>query len=181
MVRDLPCTNWPRGCVQVYTGDGKGKTTAALGLALRAAGAGLPVFIGQFCKARRAGEHVALERFADLITVRQYGTASFITGEPSDEDRALAQRGLAEAGEALGGGRYRVVILDEVDLATHFGLVSVEDVLALIAARPPQVELVLTGRRADPRVIAAADLVTEMVEVKHPYADGLPARKGIED
>jgi cob(I)alamin adenosyltransferase len=167
--------------VQVYTGDGKGKTTAALGLALRAAGAGLSVFIGQFCKARQTSEHVALRRFADLITVRQYGTESFITGEPSDEDRALARQGLVAAGEALGSGRYRIVILDEVNLATHFGLVSVDEVLALIAARPPEVELVLTGRRADPRVIAAADLVTEMVEVKHPYANGLLARKGIEE
>jgi cob(I)alamin adenosyltransferase len=166
--------------VQVYTGDGKGKTTAALGLALRAAGAGLPVFVGQFCKGRRASEHAALERFADLITVRQYGDLGFITGDPTDEDFARARAGLQDAREALRSGQYRVVILDEINLATHFGLLGVGDVLRLLTDRPGNVELVLTGRRADPEVMAAANLVTEMLELKHPYQDGLQARKGIE-
>lgn len=176
-----PPSDWPRGCVQVYTGDGKGKTTAALGLALRAAGAGLPVYIGQFCKARRASEHVALERFADLITVAQFGAGAFITREPTPEDFARAREGLRQAEEALTGGRYRVVILDELNLATFFGLLSVEDVLGLMRARPEAVELVITGRRAAPEVMAAADLVTEMLELKHPYDGGLGARRGIEE
>lgn len=173
--------DWTEGCVQVYTGDGKGKTTAALGLALRAAGAGLKVFIGQFCKGRRASEHIALERFADLITVHQYGDLGFITGEPTDEDFAHARAGLEDARQALTSGEYRVVILDEIHLTTHFGLLSVRDVLELLAQRPRHVELVLTGRRADPEVMAAADLVTEMLELKHPYQEGLKARRGIEE
>lgn len=173
--------DWAQGCVQVYTGEGKGKTTAAIGLAVRAAGAGLRVFIGQFCKGRRASEHTALERFADLITLHQYGDLGFITGEPADEDFARARAGLQDAREALSHGEYRVVILDEINLATHFGLLAVSDVLELLAARPRDVELVLTGRRADPEIMAAADLVTEMLELKHPYQEGLKARRGIEE
>lgn len=172
---------WPRGCTQVYTGDGKGKTTAALGLALRAAGAGLPVLFAQFCKARHASEHEALTRFADLITVRQYGEVSFIQDLPSAADIARARAGLAEVREALLSGQYRVVILDEINLVTHFDLVPVAEVLELIEIRPEQVELVLTGRRADPQVMAAADLVTEMLELKHPYKEGLQSRRGIEE
>jgi len=150
-------------------------------LALRAAGAGLRVYIGQFCKGRRASEHAALERFSDLITVSQYGDVGFITGEPSADDFARARQGLREAREALLSGQYRVVILDEINLATHFGLLTVDDVLGLIRERPENVELVLTGRRAEPEVMVAADLVTEMLEIKHPYQEGLPARRGIEE
>jgi cob(I)alamin adenosyltransferase len=170
---------WERGCVQVYTGDGKGKTTAALGLALRAAGAGLRVFIGQFVKGMEYSELRALERFPE-IEVRRYGRECFIDREPEPEDIEAARAGLADAREELLSGRWDIVILDEANIATFFKLFPVEELLALIAERPACVELVITGRRADPRVIEAADLVTEMREVKHYYQCGVPCRKGIE-
>lgn len=170
---------WERGYVQVYTGDGKGKTTAALGLALRAAGAGLRVFIGQFAKGMKYSELNALERFPE-IEVRRYGRGCFIEREPEPADVEAAQAGLAEARAELASGHWDIVILDEANIATHFELISVEDLLAVIEEKPEGAELVITGRRADPRVIEAADLVTEMREVKHYYADGVPCRKGIE-
>ncbi len=169
-----------RGYVQVYTGDGKGKTTAALGLALRAAGAGLRVFIAQFVKGMEYSELHALERFSDLIEVRQYGRSCFIEREAEPEDIEAARAGLAEVRGEMLSGEWDVVVLDEANIATHFELFPVEDLLAVIAERPERVELVITGRRADPRVIAAADLVTEMREVRHYYQHGVKARKGIE-
>ena len=172
--------SWQKGYVQVYTGNGKGKTTAAFGLALRAAGAGLPVFIAQFAKAGEYSESVALQRFSDLITLRQYGSGRFIRGEPSEEDVRAARKGLQETGEALHSGKYRLVILDEANIATFFGLFPVEDLLALIQDKPVDVELVITGRNADPSVLNRADLITEMREIKHYYVNGVRARKGIE-
>jgi cob(I)alamin adenosyltransferase len=171
---------WDRAYVQVYTGDGKGKTTAALGLALRAAGAGLRVFIAQFVKGMAYSELASLDRFADLVTVRQYGLCSFIRETPTPEDIAAAREGLREARAAVGSGRYDVVILDEANIATHFGLFAVDDLLEVVDLAAGNVEIVITGRRADPRVIERADLVTEMREVKHYYAKGVAARRGIE-
>jgi cob(I)alamin adenosyltransferase len=171
--------DWTRGYVQVYTGDGKGKTTAALGLALRAAGAGLRIFIGQFVKGMEYSELRALERFPE-IEVRRYGRDCFIDREPEPEDIEAARAGLEDARAELISGRWDVVILDEANIATYFKLFPVEDLLALIEQKPADVELVITGRRADPRVIEAADLVTEMREVKHYYQQGVPCRKGIE-
>lgn len=171
--------DWRRGYVQVYTGDGKGKTTAALGLALRAAGAGLRVFIGQFVKGMEYSELRALARFPE-IEVRRYGRTCFIDREPEPEDIAAARAGLAEARAETLSGRWDLVILDEANIATHFGLFPVEELLALMIAKPEGVELVITGRRADPAIIAAADLVTEMREVKHYYERGVQSRKGIE-
>ncbi len=168
------------GYVQVYTGNGKGKTTAALGLTLRAAGAGLRVFFAQFLKCGEYSEIAALRRFEDLVTVRQYGCPEFVTGAPGEEDRAAARRGRLEAREALVSGEYGVVVLDEVNVAVRLGLFSAGEVLELLDARPPEVELVLTGRDADPRIVERADLVTEMREVKHYYRQGIKARKGIE-
>ena len=168
------------GCVQVYTGDGKGKTTAALGLAIRAAGAGMRVFLARFLKPAVSSELRALERFADLVTVRSYGRAGFIRGEPGPEDIARAREGFEEVREAVASGGYLLVILDEVNVAVDLGLLEVEEVLDLIEERPEQVELVLTGRRADARIIERADLVTDMREVKHPWHAGVPARKGID-
>ncbi|HCU34273.1 MAG TPA: cob(I)yrinic acid a,c-diamide adenosyltransferase [Armatimonadetes bacterium] len=173
-------SEWPRGCIQVYTGDGKGKTTAALGLALRAAGAGLRVFIAQFIKGMHYSELDALERFSDLITIRQYGRGCFIRGEPSEDDRRAAVEGLAEAAGAIRSGQYAVVILDEANVAVHFGLFTIDELLDAIAPRPDCVEVVVTGRRAHPRLLEIADLVTEMREVKHYYTEGLEARRGIE-
>lgn len=169
-----------KGYVQVYTGNGKGKTTAALGLALRAAGAGLRVFIGQFAKGRPYSEIKSLGRFDDLITLRQYGSGCFIFGEPRQEDRDAAARGLAEIREAVSSGRYDVVILDEANIATFYNLVNIEELLAVIDQRPPHVELILTGRNAHEQILSRADLITEMLEVKHYYAAGVEARDGIE-
>jgi len=171
--------DWERGYVQVYTGDGKGKTTAAFGLALRAAGAGLRVFIAQFVKGMEYSELRALERFEE-IEVRRYGRDCFIQREPEQADIEAARAGLAEAREELLSGRWDLVILDEANIATYFELFAAEELLAVIEEKPEGVELVITGRRADPRVIEVADLVTEMREVKHYYERGVPARKGIE-
>jgi cob(I)alamin adenosyltransferase len=172
---------WNMGYVQVYTGNGKGKTTAAFGLAMRAAGAGLKVFIAQFVKGMTYSEIEAFERFSDLITVRQYGRGSFIRNTPKEGDIRAAWVGLEEVREVLVSGGYKLVILDEANIATHFRLFSIDDLLALIDSKPADVELVITGRYVDSRVLDRADLVTEMREVKHYYTRGVEARKGIEN
>ena len=172
---------WNMGYIQVYTGNGKGKTTAAFGLAMRAAGAGLKVFIAQFVKGMRYSEMEAFERFPDLITLRQYGRSCFIRNVPKEEDTRAALVGLEEVRQVLCSGQYKVVILDEANIATHFRLFSVDDLLALIDSKPSHVELVITGRNVDSRVLDRADLVTEMREVKHYYTRGIEARKGIEN
>ena len=171
-----------QGLVQVYTGNGKGKTTAALGLALRAVGRGFKVCMVQFIKGGgEYGEHEAARRLAPLLTIHQTGRDNWIFKDKLDpEDIRIAQEALVLARQALTSGDYDLVILDEINGAVWFGLLSVEDLLDLMAARPASVELVLTGRSADPRVIEAADLVTEMTEVKHYYQQGVPARIGIE-
>lgn len=168
------------GYVHVYTGNGKGKTTAALGLAIRAAGAGWQVFFAQFAKGMATSEQAALARFSDRITVRRFGLAHFIRHAPDAADCDLAQRGLAECRDAISSGAYRLVILDEANLGPVLSLFPVEELLDLIDARPAGVELVLTGRDADYRVLERADLVTEMQEVKHYYRQGVLARTGIE-
>jgi cob(I)alamin adenosyltransferase len=169
-----------QGYVQVYTGDGKGKTTAALGLALRAAGAGLKVFIGQFIKSMPYNEIKALERFSDQITIAQFGRGCFIRGNPCQADIDMARQALADIGAALTSGQYDVVIADEANVAYGCKLILEADLVALIEKRPPHVELVLTGRNAPPAVIQRADLVTEMKAVKHYYDKGILARDGIE-
>ncbi len=168
------------GYVHVYTGDGKGKTTAALGLALRAAGAGWQVFIGQFAKGTATSELRALARFNDLITVCQFGRPSWVGPQPTSEQIAAAREGLARCREALTSGRYRLVILDEANLGPTLRLFSLEELLELIEARPEGVELVLTGRYAPLAILQRADVVTEMRELKHYYREGVSARAGIE-
>jgi cob(I)alamin adenosyltransferase len=177
---DASAPNWDRGYVHVYTGDGKGKTTAAFGLALRAVGAGLNVFIGQFVKSMSYSEVKAIGRLADCIELRQFGRGCLLHRKPEAADVDAARRGLEEVLKVFSAGRHRVVILDEANIATHLELITVDELLALIDARPDDVELILTGRRADPRVLERADLVTEMREVKHYYKDGVTAREGIE-
>jgi len=169
-----------KGYIQVYTGDGKGKTTAALGLALRAAGAGLRVFVAQFLKLGDYSEIAALKRMADLITVEQFGLGRFIRGAPDAEDIAAACRGLARVKEIFAAGRHAVVILDEANVAAACGLFSAVDLMDLIRARPEGVEVVLTGRNAAAAILAQAGLVTEMKALKHYYQAGVAARVGIE-
>ena len=169
-----------KGYVQVYTGDGKGKTTAAFGLALRAAGAGLKVFIAQFVKGMRYSELDSIKRFSDLITLKQYGRGCFINQDPTEEDIKLVRAGLEEVRGILVSGEYQLVIMDEANIAVHYNLFTADDLVALIDVRPDGVELVITGRYARQSVLDKADLVTEMREVKHYYNQGVMAREGIE-
>ncbi|MGD8801097.1 MAG: cob(I)yrinic acid a,c-diamide adenosyltransferase [Desulfobacterales bacterium] len=172
--------NEGRGYIQVYTGNGKGKTTAAIGLAIRAAGAGLKVFIAQFIKMGDYSEIKALRRFSDLITVEQFGLGRFTDGKPLPEDIAAAQKGLKRVKSIMATEKYRVIILEEANVAAKFGLIRVQDLLGLIINKPYDVELVITGRYASARVIENADLVTEMMPIKHYFEKGVPARVGIE-
>jgi len=169
-----------RGYIQVYTGNGKGKTTAALGLALRAAGAGLRVFIVQFMKRRRCSEHASLARFQDSITLRQFGQGCILKRKTKPSDRKAAHAGLGDVKRAITSGDYDLVILDEVNVAVHLQLISSKDLLALMADKPQGIELIITGRYANQEVMAAADLVTEMKEIKHYRKKGVKARTGIE-
>jgi cob(I)alamin adenosyltransferase len=169
------------GLVQCYTGDGKGKTTAALGLAMRAAGRGLKVLMVQFLKGRRYGELEAAERLSDCFQIVQSGLDKFVKkGEPSEEDIRLAHRGLQLAREAIMSGSYDVVILDEINVVIELGVLRVEEVLPLIDERPGGVELVLTGRYAPQEFYERADIITEMKNVRHCFDEGVPMREGIE-
>lgn len=170
-----------KGYVQVYTGNGKGKTSAALGLALRAAGAGLKVFIGQFIKERYTSEIKSLELFEGRIVLRQYGKGFCFSETPREEDIQAAQQGLQELQAIIASQDYQVVILDEINVALKLKLISLDQVLALIRNKPEELELVLTGRYAHPGVIEAADLVTEMKPIKHYAEQGVQARTGIEE
>jgi cob(I)alamin adenosyltransferase len=160
------------GYVHVYTGDGKGKTTAALGLALRAAGAGWKVFFAQFGKPAPASEYHSLERLDDQITMRRF--------DPHYGDEQAGADALAECRRALASGRYRLVVLDEANLGPSLQLFPLQALLELIDAKSDDVELVITGRYAHPKVLDRADLVTEMRELKHYYRRGVLARTGIE-
>jgi cob(I)alamin adenosyltransferase len=172
-----------KGLVIVHTGNGKGKTTAALGLGLRAYGQGLKVFVVQFIKGgSRYGELAAINKLAPDFVIQPMGEG-FIKGSTEDkmaEHRAAAEEALKTAQEAIVSGKWDMIILDEINYAVKFGLIAAEDVLALLQDKPPSLHLVLTGRDAHEKFIAAADLVTEMKEVKHPYQKGIKAQKGIE-
>lgn len=168
------------GYVQLYTGDGKGKTTAALGQALRAAGHGLRTYIGQFMKGQDYGE-LATCRDIPEITLEQYGDLGYLReGAVNEAHVTQAQQGLEKGRAALHSGDYDLVILDEIVIAHWFGLLTLDEILALVDEKPDNVELILTGRRAPQTLIDRADLVTEMCEVKHYYAQGVGARPGIE-
>ena len=169
-----------KGYVQVYTGNGKGKTTAALGLALRAAGAGLKVFIAQFCKGLDYSELEALKLLRDSIEIKQYGKPSFIHGKPCEEDKKLAKEGLTASKEAIESKKYDVIILDEANIAVHYNLISIDDLLEIIDKKPDNIELIITGRNAKKELIKKSDLVTRMSEIKHYYRKGIKARRGIE-
>jgi len=169
-----------RGLIQIYTGDGKGKTTAALGLALRAGGQGMKVIIIQFIKGdRTGGEHLFAAQYHPFEIV-QLNTGDSFT-QSLEELRSTTEQTLAFAEKTiLGGGYDDVVILDEIFVAVNKGLVSTEQVLSLMSKKPESMELILTGRGAPKEIIEQADLVTEMVAVKHPLIKGIKARRGIE-
>ena len=169
-----------KGYIQVYTGDGKGKTTAALGLALRAAGAGLKVLVAQFLKQGEYSEIKALKLFEDRIKVRQYGCGRFVRGKPTEEERKAAGRGMEEIRGYIRNGSFDMIVVEEGNVAVMCGLITEEELLDLMENKPEAMELVITGRGATEKVIQKADLVTEMREVKHYFKEGVQARKGIE-
>lgn len=170
-----------RGLVMVITGNGKGKTTSAFGQALRAIGQGCKVFIMQFMKGRDYGEYVAAEKYLPRLTVRRSGLDSFVMRDnPAPVDIELARQGFEEAKKAVASGKYNMIILDEINVAVDFKLIGLQDVLDLIKNRPPQVDLMLTGRYAPKEIIKLADMVSEVKEIKHHYAAGIKDRAGIE-
>jgi cob(I)alamin adenosyltransferase len=169
-----------RGYVQVYTGNGKGKTTAAIGLAIRAAGAGLKVYFCQFLKGQDCSEIASLTRYNDRIEIKQFGSDSFITGVPSESDVSKAIEGFEEALQAVMSAAYDIVILDEINYAIYLNLIKLQSVIQLIKNKPSKVEIVLTGRNAAKKIIEIADLVSEIKEIKHYFSKGVLARKGIE-
>jgi len=169
-----------KGYIHVYTGNGKGKTTAAFGLAMRAIGASKKVYIAQFVKGKMYSEIATVRQCLPSITIKQYGLGCFIDKIPTEKDINAAKEGLNEVTQILQSGKYHMLILDEVFIALFFKLLSIEEVILLIKKKPEDIELVLTGRYAPTEIIEIADLVTEMKEIKHYYTQGIEAREGIE-
>lgn len=170
-----------RGTIQVYTGNGKGKTTAALGQALRACGHGLKVVMIQFMKGSSNYGEVMIAPKIPNFEIFQFGLPTFVEkGNPSEEDLKLARMGMEFARRAIREGQYDIIILDEINCAIDYGLVDSSEVLELLIGKPEKVEIILTGRYAPQEIMDVADLVTEMKEVKHHYQAGLPCREGIE-
>ena len=169
-----------KGYIQVYTGNGKGKTTATLGLALRAIGAGLKVYMAQFLKHGEYSEIKALSRFTENIEIYQYGSGKWVDNKPSQEEKDQALYGLGLAKEAMLSQKYDVIILEEANIAVHYGVIPLEMLLDFMAVKPEGVELIISGRYAALEVIEKADLVTEMKEIKHYFHQGVLARVGIE-
>lgn len=170
------------GCIHLYTGDGKGKTTAAFGLAFRASGSGFRSLIIQFMKGQKTGETAAAATTNGCITVEQYGSTEFFIPGTSNilEHRGLFKKGYDRARKALLSEEYEIIVCDEIIGALHAGLVSYEEILSLIEIKPESVELILTGRDAPSDLFDHCDLVTEMKEIKHYYSKGVQAREGVE-
>lgn len=169
-----------KGYIQVYTGNGKGKTTAALGLAIRAIGAGKKAFIGQFVKGMHYSELDAIKTHLNNIEIKQYGLDCFIVNKPEEKDIIAAKNGLDEMKNIILSGKFDVIIMDELNIALYYKLFDVKEVLDILKRKPAHVEIVITGRYAPEPIIDIADLVTEMKEIKHYYQQGVQARKGIE-
>jgi cob(I)alamin adenosyltransferase len=176
-----PSVKTDRGLIIVITGNGKGKTTSAFGQALRAVGQGYKVFILQFMKGREYGEFIAAEKYLPNLTIRKSGLDSFVMRDnPAAIDIELAQKGLDAARKAITGGKYNMVILDEINVAMDFKLIKLKDVIDLIKNKPPALNLILTGRYAPAEIIKLADTVSEIQEIKHHYNAGIKDRAGIE-
>ena len=170
-----------RGLVMVVTGNGKGKTTAAFGQALRAIGQGYNVFVLQFMKGRKYGEFIAAEKYLPRLTIKMSGLDSFVMRDnPAAIDVELAQKGLAEAGKAIRSGKYDMIILDEINVALDFKLIDLKEVIKLVKNKPAGLDLILTGRYAPKEIIKLADTVSEVQEIKHHYNAGIKDRAGIE-
>ena len=167
------------GIVIVNTGPGKGKTTAAVGAALRAAGTGKHVLFLQFIKAKASGELVALEKF-DTIKVRQMGHGFILKNNPKPEDREKARQAFKTASDEIISGNWDLVVLDEICIALHYKLVEPQEILSLIKSRPADLHLILTGRNCPEEVLEAADTVTRMEAVRHHYDKGVKSQEGIE-
>lgn len=168
------------GYIHVYTGNGKGKTTAAFGLALRAVGAGKKVFFAQFVKGEKYSEIEAIESYLPSITVKQFGRGCFIVNQPEQADIDAAQKGLSTVADIIVSGSYDLVVLDEATIAIYYDLFSLSELIKVLKNRPENTEVVITGRYATADLIEMADLVTEMNEIKHYYSKGVEARRGIE-
>ena len=169
-----------KGYVHVYTGNGKGKTTAAMGLALRATGAGKNIYIAQYAKGMHYSELEAIAKYVPNITLKQYGLGCFIFNEPKQADIEAANIGLREVEALITGCEYDVIILDEANIAIFYNLFSANDLITILNKRNPATEIIITGRYACDEIIEYADLVTEMKEIKHYYQQGVQARVGIE-
>jgi len=169
-----------KGYVQVYTGNGKGKTTAALGLSIRALGAGKKVFIGQFAKSKYYSELETIEKLLKNITIKQFGMGCFIFEKPKEEDIQAAQNGLKEITSIIESDEYDVIIMDEANIAVHYNLITTDELISAINRRSQRTEIIITGRYAKQEIMDVADLVTEMKEIKHYYQQGVQARVGIE-
>ncbi|NCB96798.1 MAG: cob(I)yrinic acid a,c-diamide adenosyltransferase [Bacteroidia bacterium] len=168
------------GMIHVYTGNGKGKTTAALGLAIRAVGARKKVFFAQFVKGKPYSEIGFIKSNIPAITIKQYGLGCFIVNVPTQDDVDAACKGLSEVSSVLKSGDYDVVILDEANIAVYYNLFSVDDLIRAISERDGKTEVIITGRYASEKLLEIADLVTEMKELKHYFRQGVEAREGIE-
>ncbi|MCF8388237.1 MAG: cob(I)yrinic acid a,c-diamide adenosyltransferase [Bacteroidales bacterium] len=167
-------------CIHIYTGNGKGKTTAAFGQALRAAGAGMKVYIAQFVKGLDYSEIAVVRKNIPQIRIEQFGRGCFIVKEPAEEDIKAARRGLEKVKSIVHTGNFDMVVLDEIFIALFYKLFSIEEVIEILENKPDKLEVIMTGRYAPAELIELADLVTEMKEVKHYYQQGVEAREGIE-
>jgi cob(I)alamin adenosyltransferase len=168
-----------KGYIHIYTGNGKGKSTAAFGLALRAALSGKKVFIGQFVKDMKYNE-TRIENYIDNVEIKQLGRGCFIYKDPEDVDKEIAKKGLDECGELLASGKHDLIVLDEINIALYYKLLESSDVMNVLKNKAVKTEVVLTGRYAPKELIDMADLVTEMVEIKHYYKQGVLSRDGID-
>jgi cob(I)alamin adenosyltransferase len=169
-----------KGYIQVYTGNGKGKTTAAIGLAVRAVGAGKKVFFAQFVKGMIYSEVKVIQNLSSDITIKQYGLDCFIYNAPTKADIDAARNGFNEVSEIILSGKYDVIVLDEANIAVYYKLFGIEELIDLLKRKPEQTEIIVTGRYAPDKLIEFADLVSEIKEIKHYYTKGIQARIGIE-